>query len=73
MKKLLLIFVRLYQLTLAPLLGTQCRFQPSCSCYAQDALKTHGTIKGSILTFKRLLRCHPFASSGFDPVPTNNK
>jgi len=73
MKNLLLLLVRLYQLMLAPLLGTQCRFQPSCSCYAQDALIAHGAIKGSILTLKRLLRCHPFAAAGFDPVPTNNK
>jgi putative membrane protein insertion efficiency factor len=73
MKKLLLLFIRLYQLLLSPFLGTHCRFQPSCSCYAQDALKTHGAFTGSALTLKRLLRCHPFAQAGYDPVPTHLK
>ncbi len=73
MKFVLLFFVRAYQLVLSPFLGTHCRFQPSCSCYAQDALKTHGALRGSLLVFKRLLRCHPFAKAGFDPVPTHLK
>ncbi len=64
-------FVRAYQLCLSPLLGTHCRFVPSCSCYAHQALEKHGAIRGSVLTAKRLLRCHPFATSGYDPVPDN--
>ena len=69
MKLLLLSLIRLYQLLLSPWLGTQCRFAPSCSCYAQEAVCAHGALKGSWLALKRLLRCHPFAHCGFDPVP----
>lgn len=61
--------VTLYRYTLSPVLGTCCRFAPSCSCYAIEAIETHGMFKGALLTLKRLLRCHPFAASGFDPVP----
>jgi len=73
MKLLLLSLVRAYQLLLAPFLGTNCRFEPGCSRYAQEALTTHGAAKGTLLTVKRLMRCHPFAKHGFDPVPTNRK
>jgi putative membrane protein insertion efficiency factor len=73
MKTILLFFVRTYQLLLSPLLGSHCRFAPSCSHYAQDAIAQHGALKGSVLATKRLLRCHPFAESKFDPVPTNLK
>lgn len=69
MKIFLRIVIRAYQLLLSPFLGTRCRFEPSCSHYAQDAIETHGVISGSWLTFRRLLRCHPFGSSGYDPVP----
>lgn len=65
----LLALVRLYQWTLSPFLGGQCRYWPTCSHYAVEALKTHGGIKGSWLTARRLLRCHPFAKGGYDPVP----
>jgi len=61
--------VRLYQLTLSPLLGRHCRFQPTCSHYSVEALQTHGAARGSWLTVRRILRCHPFGGCGFDPVP----
>ena len=62
-------FIRLYQKFISPCLPPLCRFQPTCSAYAVDALKKHGCIKGIILTVLRLARCHPFCKGGFDPVP----
>jgi uncharacterized protein len=61
--------VRLYQRLLRPVLPPSCRFSPSCSDYALDALKIHGAMHGSWLTAKRLSRCHPLCKGGFDPVP----
>ena len=61
--------VRAYQLTLSPLLGRQCRFLPTCSHYAMEALEQHGGLKGGWLALRRFLRCHPFAAAGYDPVP----
>jgi putative membrane protein insertion efficiency factor len=61
--------VRLYQLTLSPWLGMNCRFQPTCSAYAIEALGTHGVIKGGWLALRRIARCHPWGGSGYDPVP----
>jgi putative membrane protein insertion efficiency factor len=61
--------VRGYQLLLSPISGGACRFHPSCSAYAMEALTTHGLARGSWLALKRVSRCHPFARSGFDPVP----
>ena len=61
--------VHTYQWTLRPLLGTQCRFQPSCSCYALEALARHGALRGSWLAAHRILRCNPWHPGGFDPVP----
>ncbi len=61
--------VRLYQLTLSPWLGANCRFQPTCSAYAIEALETHGVIRGGWLALCRIARCHPWGGSGFDPVP----
>lgn len=61
--------IRLYQLTLSPMLGPSCRFHPSCSCYAMDAYRHHGVLRGSWLTFRRLSRCHPWNEGGVDPVP----
>jgi hypothetical protein len=58
-----------YRWTLAPLLGPRCRFLPSCSEYALDALARHGALRGSWLTLLRLGRCHPWGGSGYDPVP----
>lgn len=67
--KLAIALIQLYRYTLSPLLGTRCRFAPSCSCYAAQAIERHGLLKGGLLAAKRLLRCHPFGASGFDPVP----
>jgi putative membrane protein insertion efficiency factor len=63
--------VRGYQWTLRPLIGGQCRFFPSCSDYAIDALRTHGAARGSALAAWRILRCNPWCEGGFDPVPPN--
>jgi putative membrane protein insertion efficiency factor len=62
-------FVRAYQFVLSPLLGRQCRFLPTCSHYAMEALEHHGALRGGWLAFRRVLRCHPFAAAGYDPVP----
>lgn len=69
----LLALVYAYRYTLAPLMGGHCRFHPTCSAYALEALETHGPLRGSYLTVRRLLRCHPFGGKGFDPVPPRGK
>jgi putative membrane protein insertion efficiency factor len=69
MTRLLIGLVRTYRAMLAPLLAPRCRFVPSCSAYAIDALETHGALRGSWLTLRRLGRCHPFHRGGVDPVP----
>lgn len=61
--------VRAYQLTLSPIFGGACRFTPSCSDYAIEAIEIHGALHGSRLALRRILRCHPFGRSGHDPVP----
>ena len=61
--------LRAYKLTLSPLIGRQCRFLPTCSEYAADALISHGPWRGSALAARRLCRCHPWGGSGYDPVP----
>jgi uncharacterized protein len=61
--------VRAYRLVLSPWVGHSCRFQPTCSAYALEALERHGALRGSWLTVRRLLRCHPFGGSGIDNVP----
>jgi len=61
--------IRLYQKAVSPLFPGCCRFQPTCSEYASEALSRHGLLKGSLLTGYRLLRCHPLCRGGFDPVP----
>ena len=65
----LLAVIRLYQVTLSGWLGGQCRFYPSCSHYAREAIKVHGAWRGSALGMWRILRCGPFTDGGFDPVP----
>ena len=64
--------IRLYQLILSPILGPRCRFQPTCSSYAIDAIKIHGGLKGSWLAIKRIARCHPWGGHGYDPVPVSS-
>ncbi len=68
-KQLLTILIRFYQLFISPLLGTNCRYVPSCSSYAIEAVEKYGSLKGSALALKRVLRCHPFRPGGYDPVP----
>ncbi len=65
----LLGLVKLYRITISPLLGANCRYQPTCSAYAIEALKTHGAFRGSALAAKRIARCHPWGGHGYDPVP----
>lgn len=61
--------IRLYQYTISPFLGANCRYMPTCSVYAIKAIKTHGSLKGSYLAIKRILSCHPWGGHGYDPVP----
>jgi putative membrane protein insertion efficiency factor len=61
--------IRVYQKLISPLIGPQCRFTPTCSQYGVEALKKHGLFKGSWLTIRRILRCHPWGGQGHDPVP----
>jgi putative membrane protein insertion efficiency factor len=65
----LVLLVRGYQLLISPMLGPHCRFQPTCSQYAVEALRTHGALKGAWLALRRLGRCHPLHTGGYDPVP----
>lgn len=65
----LLLLIKLYQWVLSPWLGNRCRFTPTCSVYAREALQKYGLFKGLYLAVSRLLRCHPFGGSGYDPVP----
>lgn len=63
------LLIRAYQVTLSPLLGPRCRFAPSCSDYAMEAIARHGALAGAWLGLKRIARCHPWGGAGFDPVP----
>ena len=67
--RLLLILIRCYQYAISPFLGENCRFSPSCSDYAMQAIEKYGALKGLFLSLKRILRCHPWNLGGFDPIP----
>lgn len=69
MKTLLLALLRAYRYALSPMLGRSCRFFPTCSEYAMEAIQKHGAAKGSYLAARRVLRCHPWHPGGYDPVP----
>lgn len=69
MRALLTSPIRLYQRLLSPLLGPRCRFHPSCSHYAIEAIERHGAVRGGWLAARRITRCHPLNEGGFDPVP----
>ena len=69
MRHLIRFLIRAYQLLLSPWLGANCRFYPSCSHYALEAVHEHGSLRGGWLALRRLSRCHPFHSGGYDPVP----
>jgi len=72
-RQFLIFLVRGYQVTLSPMLGGACRFEPSCSNYMIEAITVHGAAKGMLLGFWRILRCHPFGKSGYDPVPLKGR
>jgi uncharacterized protein len=65
----LILLIRIYQLIISPWLGPKCRFTPSCSVYAVDALKKYGLLKGGFMAFRRVSSCHPWGRHGHDPVP----
>lgn len=69
MQKILITLVRGYRYAVSPLLGSCCRFHPSCSCYAEEAVARHGAVRGAWLALRRLARCHPWHAGGHDPVP----
>ena len=71
MRALIRFLIRAYQLTVSPLLGARCRFYPSCSHYALEAIERHGVWRGSWLAVRRVARCHPLCDGGYDPVPTH--
>lgn len=73
MKIILLALIQAYRRFISPFFPPTCRFQPTCSQYAAEAIATYGTIQGSWLAIKRILRCHPFHSGGYDPVPGKDK
>jgi putative membrane protein insertion efficiency factor len=65
--------IRFYQWTISPLLGVNCRYAPSCSAYAAEAIATHGPLRGGWLSLRRVLRCHPWGGAGYDPVPARRQ
>jgi len=69
MRKFFLGLIRFYQLAISPYFGQNCRFYPTCSCYAHEAIATHGVIRGTWLAVRRIGRCHPWNPGGYDPVP----
>jgi hypothetical protein len=71
--QLLILLVHAYRLALGPTLGGSCRFTPTCSSYAIEALERHGPLRGSRLALRRVLRCHPFHAAGHDPVPAGTE
>lgn len=73
MKKIILLIIRFYQRYISPMSPPSCRFYPTCSQYAIEAVEEHGAIKGSYLAVRRILKCHPLHKGGFDPVPPKKK
>jgi len=69
MRTLLIGLITIYRCGLSPLLGSSCRFYPSCSCYAQESIERHGALRGLVLAVRRIARCHPWNPGGYDPVP----
>ena len=72
MRKLAIASIRVYQYAISPMMANHCRFYPSCSCYALEAIETHGLLRGGWLSLRRLGRCHPWNPGGYDPVPLSN-
>ena len=73
MSRLFVWFILAYQKIISPLLGHSCRFHPTCSEYAKEAIEKHGILSGTWLALKRISKCHPLGGSGFDPVPEEKK
>ena len=73
MKKILMSIIKIYQKAISPLMPPSCRFHPTCSSYGLEAIETHGALKGSWLSIRRISKCHPFHEGGFDPVPEKVK
>ncbi|HEY0719666.1 MAG TPA: membrane protein insertion efficiency factor YidD [Gammaproteobacteria bacterium] len=73
MQKLLILLIGLYRYGISPFLGSNCRYHPTCSCYAQEAITSHGALRGLWLTIRRVSRCHPWHEGGWDPVPPLNE
>jgi putative membrane protein insertion efficiency factor len=69
MRRPLLLLLRAYRFALSPLVGNQCRFAPTCSQYAMDAIQAHGAARGTLLALRRVVKCHPWHAGGLDPVP----
>jgi putative membrane protein insertion efficiency factor len=69
MTKIIIFLIKVYQVTLSPLLGSNCRFQPTCSQFMLEAITQHGVIEGLSLGIKRISKCHPLGPKGYDPVP----
>lgn len=69
MRSFLILLIRIYRYAISPALGPHCRFEPTCSAYALEAIRRHGALRGSWLALRRLLRCHPLCPGGYDPVP----
>lgn len=69
MSKFLILIIRIYRYMISPLLGSRCRFTPTCSIYAIEAISKHGAVKGAWFAMKRVSRCHPGNMGGYDPVP----
>ncbi|MNO77074.1 putative membrane protein insertion efficiency factor [compost metagenome] len=69
MRKLALLLIQFYRYAISPMMARHCRFHPSCSCYAYEAIESHGFLRGGWLTLRRLGRCHPWHPGGYDPVP----
>lgn len=69
MRKILILLIKGYRLTLSPFVGGQCRFHPTCSHYTEEAIHRHGPLRGSWLGVRRIARCHPWNEGGIDPVP----
>ncbi len=69
MQKILILLIKGYRAILSPIMGNQCRFYPTCSCYTEEAIRQHGALRGSWLGMRRIARCHPWNEGGIDPVP----